>query len=458
MNKKMLLLTFGLSAFLTPFISSSTNLALPSIGREMSMDVVMLGWVATAYILAAAVFLVPFGRLSDIYGRKLIFITGMILFTVSSFLCAAAHTGHELIAFRLFQGLSGSMIFGTSLAILTSAFPPEERGKAIGINSASVYTGLSLGPFLGGIMTQAWGWRSIFWLNVVLGIVIIILTFIFLRGEWHEAKGEKFDLLGSALYAVSIGLLMFGSTKMHERFGIFIMLAGLASFIAFLILEGCIKQPVFDVNLLLKNKIFAFSSLSSLINYSATFAVGFLASLYLQYIKGMEPRQAGMILLSQPVFMAFFSPIAGRISDKKDARMVASIGMALTAASLIIMLFVTAETKLWAIIAVLAFLGFGLAVFISPNTSAIMGSVDRKYYGVASSTIGTVRLFGQMLSMGITMFVLSTLVGKINVTHEVYPQFMTSIKISLTVFAMLCIVGIFTSLTGRRKEKSGEPA
>jgi EmrB/QacA subfamily drug resistance transporter len=458
MNKNMLLLTFGLSAFLTPFISSSTNLALPSIGREMSIDVVTLGWVATAFILAAAVFLVPFGRLSDIYGRRLIFLTGMILFTISSCLCGIAHTGHELITFRLLQGLSGSMIFGTSLAILTSVFPPEERGKAIGINSAAVYSGLSLGPFLGGIMTQAWGWRSIFWLNVGLGIVIIILTVIFLRGEWHEAKGEKFDLLGSALYAVSIGLLMFGSTKMHDRFGIFIMLAGLAAFIAFLILEGCIKQPVFDVNLLLKNKIFAFSSLSSLINYSATFAVGFLASLYLQYIKGMEPKQAGVILLSQPVFMAVFSPIAGRISDKKDARMVASFGMALTAASLMIMLFVTPGTSFLAIIVVLAFLGFGLAVFISPNTSAIMGSVERKYYGVASSTIGTVRLFGQMLSMGITMFVLSALVGKVKVTPEVHPQFMSSIKISLSVFAVLCVFGIFTSLAGRRKEKSGEVA
>ena len=195
--KAAVLLVATLASFLTPFMGSSVNIALPSIGRHFGMDAVSLSWVATAYLLAAAVFLVPFGKLADIYGRKRVFTLGMMVYTVASLFLALSPSAAMLIAFRVVQGIGSAMIFGTAVAMLTSVFSPQERGRALGVNVAAVYLGLSLGPFLGGLLTEHFGWRSVFWFNVPLGLLIIAAVFWKLKAEWAEARGERFDLGGS---------------------------------------------------------------------------------------------------------------------------------------------------------------------------------------------------------------------------------------------------------------------
>jgi EmrB/QacA subfamily drug resistance transporter len=311
-------------------MGSSVNVALPSIGQDYSMGAVLLGWVNTAYLLAAATFLVPFGRLGDIYGRKKIYMWGVLIFTCSSVLIANSGSGVAMILIRVFQGFGASMIFATGMPILISVFPVGERGKALGITVAAVYLGLSVGPFLGGIITQQLGWRYIFWLNLPLGLLLLMIIFFMLKGDWAEAKGAKFDFVGSVILAAALLATMYGFTNLPSLFAIILIIIGLIGMTLFVVFESRIQNPVIDINLFRHNTVFAFSNLAALINYAATFAVGFLLSLYLQRLKGLSPQEAGLVLVSQPIIQAIFSPMAGRLSDKTEPRTVASLGMTLT--------------------------------------------------------------------------------------------------------------------------------
>ena len=444
--KRSALLIATLASFLTPFMVSSINIALPAIGKEFQMSAVLMSWVPTSYILSAAMFLVPFGRLADIHGRKRVFGIGMGIFTGSSLLLAFSPSALVLISLRIAQGFGSAMIFGTGMAILTSVYPAAERGRVLGINVAAVYLGLSLGPVLGGFLTQQFGWRSIFLVNVPLGLFVIYLVVSKLRTEWAEAAGEQFDLAGSSIYAFTLAALMYGLSLLPALAGAWFILSGIAGAMIFVSWDAKAGSPLLSMNLFLHNPAFAFSNLAALINYSATFGVTFLMSLYLQYIKGFTPQHAGMVLISQPVVMALFSPMAGRLSDKIEPRVVASVGMGFTAAGLFLFTFIGRETHLGFIITGLMLLGFGFALFSSPNTNAVMSSIEKRYYGVGSSTLGTMRLIGQMLSMGIAMVIFSLHIGSARITPDYYPLFLTSARTAFMIFAALCFGGIFASL------------
>jgi len=445
-NKRAALIVATLGAFFAPFMGSSINIALPSIGSEFAMDAISLGWVATAYLLAAATFVVPFGRVADIYGRKRIYTCGVFIFTISSLLLAISTSATMLISFRILQGIGGAMILGTGVAIITSVFPAEERGKALGINVAAVYLGLSLGPFLGGFLTQHFGWRSIFLANVPLGLTILAFIFWKLKGEWAEARGEKFDITGSIIYTLMLTAIMYGLSLLPEMSGGGRVLAGALGFVAFVRWEMKVESPVLNMNLFRGNTVFALSNLAALINYSATFAVSFLLSLYLQYIKGLSPQSAGVILVSAPVVQAIFSPLAGRLSDKIEPRIVASTGMGLTVVGLLFFTFLSEETSVGFIVAGLIILGFGFALFSSPNTNAVMSSVEKRVYGVASATLATMRQVGMMLSMGIVMFIFAMYIGRVQIIPEYYPLFLKSVNSAFIIFVILCFGGIFASL------------
>ena len=445
-NKRAALLVATLGSFLTPFMGSSITIALPSIGSELAMDAISLGWVATAYLLAAAMFLVPFGRIADIYGRKRIFTYGILTYTVASMLSAIATSAAMLIASRVLQGIGGAMIFSTGVAILTSVFPAEERGKALGINVAAVYLGLSLGPFLGGLLTEHFGWRSIFVLNVPLGLIIIAFIFWKLKGEWAEAKGEKFDITGSVIYSLMLIAIMYGFTRLPDMSGVWLIVVGAVGVVAFVKWEMKVKSPVLNIALFRNNTVFALSNLAALINYSATFAVAFLLSLYLQYIKGLSPQSAGLILVAAPVVQAIFSPLAGRLSDRIEPRIVASVGMGLTATGLVLFTSLSEKTSLGFIVAGLVILGFGFALFSSPNTNAVMSSVEKRFYGVASGTLATMRQIGMTFSMGMAMLLFALYIGRVQITPEYYSLFLRSVNVAFIIFAALCFGGIFASL------------
>jgi len=448
-GKGVVLLVATAASFLFPFMLSAVNIALPTIGRELSLDAVLLGWVATAYLLSSAAFLVPFGRIADIYGRKRIFTCGIVILMLSSFFSGMANSAAMLISGRVLQGIGGAMLAGTAVALLTTIFPANERGKVLGINVAATYIGLSLGPVLGGVLTQHFGWRSIFFLSAFLGLVFIGVVLWKLKGEWTGAKGEKFDLAGSIIYVLGLVALVYGFTLLSEIIilGMCLIVGGALGLAAFVRWEMKNKSPVLDINLFKNSRAFTFSNLAALINYSATFAVTFLMSLYLQYLKDFNPESAGLILVAMPAMQAIFSPLAGRLSDRIEPRIIASAGMALTTIGLAIFAFLNAKTPLSLIIGNLLLMGFGFALFSSPNTNAVMSSAPNTAYGVASATQATMRQVGMVLSMGIAMLMFTLYIGRVQITPEYYSLFQQSMKTCFIIFAILCFGGIFVSLT-----------
>jgi len=438
-----------ISSFITPFMISSVNVALPAIEEgflDQGINAVLLSWVATSYLLAAGVSLVPMGRLADIVGRKKILGLGFGLFSLSSLFCALSPNVFSLLLFRSMQGLGGGMIFSTGIAILTSVFPPNQRGRVLGLAVTAVYIGLLTGPFLGGLLTYYLGWRSLFVVIFFLGILPPLLIILFLKGEWADAAGESYDWIGALLYIPSLVSIIYGFSVLKQGTGLLLLALGSGGLAAFVYRQRKIEYPLFQVNLFMSNRVFALSNAAALIHYSATFGLTFLLSFYLQYIKGLDPRMTGIVLIAQPFMMALFSPLAGRLSDRIEPRIISSIGMSITFVGLFYFSFLGPDTSIYAIAAVLSFLGFGFALFSSPNMNAIMGSVEPRYLGIAAGSSGTMRVLGQVFSMGITTLILSVFMGDRAIVPELYPLLLKSINRTFFVFSALCVVGIFASL------------
>ncbi|MBN2428308.1 MAG: MFS transporter [Deltaproteobacteria bacterium] len=446
-SQKAVLVVATLTAFMMPFMMSALNLALPAIQKDFGLDAMLLNWVVSAYILAAAVSLVPSGKLADIYGRKKIFILGVLFFFLASLFVVFAKAVWWLIFWRVVQGVGGGMVMSTGMAMITSVFPLHERGKAIGLNVAAVYTGLSVGPVAGGFLTATFGWRSIFLVTVPLGVLAFFLSKKMIREDWAEARGESFDLVGSLLLGAAFVCFMYGLSLMPTWQGTVIVLFGILFLILFVRQELRTAFPVFEVRLFRDNRVFAFSGLAALINYGATSAVSFLLSLYLQYILGLGPQNAGLILLWQPVIMALLSPLAGRLSDRIEPRIIASCGMGLTALGLLQLVFLQQDTGKGFVVLALIFLGLGFALFSSPNMNAIMSSVEKRYYGVASGAVGSMRLSGNMLSMAVALVVFALFLGPDGITPQHYPSLLKAITTCFGLFALLCLVGIFFSFS-----------
>ncbi len=446
-QERVTLFTVMCSAFLVPFIASALNLALPTMGHEFNSSAVLLSWVLTSYLVASAAFLLPFGRLADIKGRHSIFQAGLGLFSLFTLLSALSPNIEIILIFRVLQGVAAAMIFSTSTAILTDVFPVHRRGQVLGLSVSSTYVGLSLGPVLGGWMNFYMGWRSIFYFIAAISLVITIFAVLYMKGEWKEAAGESFDWQGSLLYLTSLGAFMYGISALADTsMAKYFAFTGALLLLSFIRYELRQDQPLIDMQLFVKNISFAFSNLAAMINYSATFALSFLMSLYLQTVLGFSSQHAGMVMLAQPLMMALFSPLAGNLSDRVEPRIVASTGMGLTALGLFGFIFLGLNTPIIWIIADLLLIGLGFALFSSPNTNAVMASVQPRLYGIASSTLGTMRMIGQAFSMAIVTMILAVYIGN-QMLAQVDPQvLMNSMKTTFIIFTILCFLGIFASI------------
>lgn len=434
-----------ITSFTTSFMGSAMNVALPAISQEFSSGAVLLGWIATVYILTNVAVLIPVGKLSDIYGRVKFFKSGVLLFSLSCFAAGYSFSAEMLLALRAVQGIGLSLIFVNSFSIIVSAFPSEKRGRVLGFLVASVYTGLSAGPFLGGIITQQFGWRYIFFFSSAVSFVVFLVMLFFITKEWKTGE-ETFDLKGSVVFALAVTSFMLGVSFLPKLHGIVLTLFGLAVFYYYRYISRKIEYPVLRLNIFRNNKVFTFSNAAALINYSATAAISFMLSLYLQNIKTMSPQEAGTILISQPVFMALFSPVAGRISDKIEPQYVASAGMALITICLGLLCFLGYDTSMLFIILNLSVLGIGFALFSSPNSNAIMSSVEKKELGTASTILALMRNMGQMMSMAIVIVIFTLIIGNAEIKSGNANELLFSIHIAFAFFAFLCFLGIFASL------------
>jgi len=348
-----------------------------------------------------------------------------------------AGSGWTLLLFRVVQGIGGAMIFSTSMAILTAVTRPDRRGTAIGITTAAVYGGLTLGPFIGGGITDHFGWQGIFVLGFLLGAATLCMALRCIREDAGGRSLRDLDLTGSAIYSMSLVSLMIGFSSMPALTGYVLLGSGITALGAFILWERAQASPILDMSLLCSNRAFAWSNVAAFIHYSATFSISFLLSMYLQVVKGLSPSQAGLILVTQPAVMTLLSPVAGRLSDRIEPRIMASAGMAVTAMGLAFLSFTGERAGTLELVSCLAFIGLGFALFSSPNTNAVMSSVDRSDYGVASSVISTMRITGQAFSMGIVLVLFSLFIGRIAITPQTGAAFMTAMH---TGFLFFCVI------------------
>jgi MFS family permease len=444
-SRGVILVIVTIGTFLNPFTGSSINLALPLIGEEFAIDAIMLSWIPAAYLLSSAIFLLPAGMLGDIIGRAKVFSTGTLVYTFASLLAFFTPSASLLLACRFLQGIGGAMLYSTAIAIIAELYPPGERGRAVGINVMAVYGGMTLGPFIGGILTQLFGWRSIFFITVLLGCTVLLFVRRF-PAILNENRRGTFDYQGAGLSAVALVLFFVGTSRIPNTDAfVCILLSGL-TFLIFYRVESGKASPLFPITLLSSNRIFSFSNLAALINYSATFAVTFLLSLYLQIVRGMSPATAGSILLIQPFVQMIIAPVAGRLSDRTDTSKLAAIGLFTSSVGLLGLAFLGMDTALSWVVLFLILLGCGLGLFSTPNTTVVMGSVEKSQYGIASSFLATMRSTGMMLSMGIVMIVFSFMLGSTSITPEMSPGFLTSMQLIFLVFFVLTILGALISL------------
>lgn len=445
-----------LNSFTTPLMLSAVNVALPSIAQDLSLDAVAISWVPLAYLMASAMFVLICGRLADMYGRKRIFLLGTAAVIVTSIIAALSINSAMLLSARFLQGISAAMLYATQMAIVSSVYPPDQRGRAIGMAVSAVYVGLAAGPLVGGFVTETLGWRFNFLLQLPLAVIVLYLGHRKVKQEWSAGISSIIDFKGAGYYSFGILVFCFGVSRLPEPSAFVLIAAGIASLIWFVQHSRNSLNPIWDVNLFFGNRVFTLSCIASLLMYSATYANVVLLSLYLQYLKQLPASSAGMIMMIQPVIMALLAPVMGKLSDSLEPRVLASAGMSLTAAGLITLALLNSNSSLVVVIIALLMTGAGFSLFSPPNTNAIMGSVDKKNFGSASGAVATMRNMGQLISMVVVTLAMTLVMGETQINPDNYPQLETAIRLSFTIAAVICLPGIFFSLARGRLHKPAQ--
>lgn len=455
-GKYLVLAAVMLGTFMAPLDSSVVNIALPTLTTYFRSSMAVIEWVPMAYLLTTSTLLLTFGRLGDIWTHKRMYVAGFAVFTVGSILCGLAPSIRLLIAFRVFQAVGGGMMFAASPAIITQAFPPHERGRALGISALSVAAGLTIGPPLGGFLATNYGWRWIFFINLPVGIAAIVAAAVLVpRGE---TKKQAFDSVGAATAFVALFTLLLALSKggvwgWGSATTVALLATAVVSGAGFIAVEKRVTHPMLDLSLF-HNRLFAAANASALISYLALFAVMFLMPFYLTRVMGLPAKSAGVVLLAVPLSMAVVSPLAGYLSDFIGSRVLSSLGLAVAAVGLGLLSRLGVESTPVDVAVRLLVAGFGLALFQTPNTSAIMGSVPRDRAGVASGMVATMRNVGMVLGIAITGAVVasrevvyrvalaSTATGK-SLSNLV---FTLSLRDAFLLAAVICTVGVIASL------------
>lgn len=451
------LIAASAAGFLGALLGSGVTVALPTIGASLEADAVTLSWVVTAFLLVSAALLLPLGSLADLIGRRRLFALGLAISAAGGIGSALAPNAPVLIALRAITGVGGALQFSTSMALVVALTPPARRGTAIGITIASVYVGLAVGPFVGGILTEMLGWRSVFLVPAAGTIPALVIVLAAVPNDARCSPGERFDIAGSLVYAVGLSLILFACSRLTTPLGMGTGAAGALVLLGFAALERRVARPLVDLGLLSRNRVFVLSNLAAMIQYAATSAVGYFLSLYLQNVRGFSPRAAGLVLVAQPVFMALLSPLAGRLSDRVQARWLASGGMLLCTAGLAILAPLDVATPLAVVFAALVTLGVGFALFSSPNTNSVVSSVSGAELGLANAVLATMRNVGQALSMAFALLLVSIYVGSQPLGAAVTAGLLSAMRTAFIAFAVAAALGALASLARGEHPGAADP-
>ena len=444
-QKRTLLVASCTASAITPLTGTMMNLSLVSIGSEFALGTHALAYVNTIFLLSSAVFMVPIAKMADIYGRKALFIFGLVLYTVASLVSYFSVSFEMLLALRAVMGLAAAAMAATAISMLTDAFGPSERGAAIGLNTASVYLGAAMGPVVGGLINDVMGWRAVFLVTIPLTVVALLAIWT-VRPNNDVRYGKTFDLTGTLLYAIAVTLTMAGLINMPDIVAAASMTAGLLALWFFVRYEKRAKEPVLDVRIF-SNRLFSRSCLASFMINSANYAVAFFVAIYLQTIGALTSAEAGLVMFSQPLVQTSLTAFFGKLYDRmEDKRLLPTLGVAISGAGILLIIALPMELDLPLVIAALVFFGLGNAVFNAPNTTAIMSSVSPSDRGAASAMVAVVRQTGMMASMGIAMFVIAVIMGSLDTLNPgTYGNFITVIRISFTVSAVMCLLAMLVS-------------
>lgn len=432
--------------FLNPFMVSAVGISLPQIASDFSLNPAQLGLIETIYLVASVTLLLPVGKIADQVGLSKFFFLGICIFSISTFLMAMAPNYIFLVSFRFLQGAAIACISATGVALLTKEFPAHLRGRIIGIGVASVYTGLSLGPSIGGYITNTLGWRMIFVFGGCGGILALLGVVRHVNFK-REHETIRFSFKSAFCYFGLILTIWASATHIASAPMIYAPIAvmALVGFIYFLSLQRSHERPIVEVALLVENREFLLGNVICYINYTASAAMVFSLSLYLQYIQHLGPHEAGLVLLVQPVIMAVFAPISGRISDRVEPTILTTIGMFSASIGLAVVTLLGEHSSLSMVIGLLIFIGIGFALFSSANINQIMSSVTSKHYGVASSTSGTMRTFGMLSSISIVSGAFAYFVGSKEMQVGLESEFLKGLHLSFSVFVVLSLIGTVIS-------------
>ncbi|MDR2698196.1 MAG: MFS transporter [Candidatus Methanoplasma sp.] len=457
-DTKTVLIACCAGIFIMPLMSTMMNLALVPIGVEFEVGSRSLAMVNTTFLLASVMVMVPLARLSDISGRKKVFIAGLIVTVASALIAAFSPSFEILLVMRFVMGAGSAAISISSVAMLTEVFPFERRGWAIGIQSTFIYLGIAIGPALGGFICDLLGWRYLFFFMVPFAAIALVFISRFKREIISDAGGSM-DYRGSLMYGVTIILTMYGVINLPNLWAAALILVGLAMLFVFIREMKRANSPVLDLSVF-RHKVFSRACISAYMNYGSSYSVAFFMALYLQSIGALTASQAGLILLIQPVIQVAFTAKSGSYSDRiADKRMLPTLGMAITCVAVFMVIFLGTEVNFYYIAAILILFGTGYAFFSAPNTNAVMSSVPPKNRGEASGMIALVRQVGMMTSMGVAMCCIVTIMGTMdNLNPSTYEQFIDVIRAAFTVCLAMCVVGtIFSWFRGKSAAEATDP-
>lgn len=443
--------TIGVGTFMTALDGSAVNTVLPVLLRELHTTVAGVEWVTTVYLLVVSVLLLSFGRAGDLRGHKRLYIAGFVLFVLGSALCGLAPSAGALIALRGLQAVGAAMLIANAPAILTKSFPAEQRGRALGALGTFTYLGLMAGSPLGGWLTSALGWRSVFYINIPVGALAIALGLRHIEDDRPEPTGERFDVPGALLFTAGLVALLVALNQGHAwgwssapvlgLFGAAALL--LAGFVA---VERRRSSPMLDLSLF-GNRTFSASTVSALLNYICVYSVLFILPFLLIQGRGLDPQHAGLVLAAQPIVMAVIAPLAGSLSDRIGSRLLATLGMLSLAAGIFLLAMLAEGSSLAAIAAALGVVGLGVGLFVSPNNSALMGAAPRHRQGIASGVLATARNLGMVLGVGLSGAVFTTVLARLSPPDGL----VQGVRASLFVAAGIAVTGAVTIFLGDRQ-------
>jgi EmrB/QacA subfamily drug resistance transporter len=428
-----------------PLGMASVNIAIPDLAADLQANATMVSWLPTLFILSSVIFMLPAGKLADNHGRKRIYCYGLGLNAFSSLMCGVGISIEWVLFWRFVQGAGSAMIFGTGVAIITSVTPPHKRGAALGIAAACIYIGLTIAPAVGGWLTEAWGWRSVFLFQVPIVLALLLLIKMRLSGEWKNAEKSKYDWWGTAIFAMFASALVYGLSLLPNMLGVLMLIISAVSLALFVVHQSRSRRPLIRVQMFRESRLFSMSLTTSLLMYGSNFPLVFLMSLYLQYVKGFSPSHAGQIILLQALTMAIIAPFSGKLADRFEPRLIATLGCAIVACGLLVLSLMNTETSATYIASALLLIGLGFGLFSTPNNNAIMGATHPNEVGVASASMNLARTIGNLIGMSLVNLMVHYYLGDAQFSSEQNPALILTVELALNMSLAFVVLACVSS-------------